>query len=112
MRFTGPGISERSSLLSLRDLLRQVVQEGTHFGIGVFGLADLAACVHNGRMVAPAQVAADFFEAVFGQISRQVHTNLARLGNTLAPLFALQIGKTNIEMTRYNLGNIRNTYML
>jgi hypothetical protein len=43
-------------------------------------------------------VAADFFEAVFGQASGQVHADLAGLGDALTAFLALQIGQANVKM--------------
>ncbi len=59
-------IVEYLRLRRLRDLFCQLVQYSVHLRVGGFGLADLAAGVHNSSMVAAAQMTANFFEAVLG----------------------------------------------
>ena len=58
------------SFRDLRDLFCQFGQQCVHLWVGALSLANLAAGVHNGCMVSPAQVATNLFEAVLGQISR------------------------------------------
>lgn len=58
------------SCWDLCDLFGQFSQQCMHLGIASLGLANLAAGVHNSRMVPAAQMSTDFFEAVFRQISR------------------------------------------
>ena len=84
-------ISGQLSILGLCNLFCQLVQQSIHFWIVVLGLIYFAACVHNGSMVASAQMTADFFEAVPGKVPRQIHTNLTWFGDALAASLALQI---------------------
>jgi hypothetical protein len=56
-------------------------------------------------------MASDFLEAVPGQISGQMHTNLTWGSNALAAFFALQINESDIEMPRYNIDNISDAYI-
>ena len=100
-----------SGLWSLCDSFCQFPQEGVHLGVGAFDILYLAAGVHNGGMVSAAQMAANFLEAVLGQISGQVHANLAGLSNTLTAFLALQIGKSDVKMVGYRFDNICDAYM-
>lgn len=68
LSLTRPKISGRLSLLGLHDLFCQIIEQSVHFWIGFFGLTDFMTGVHDSRMIPSAQVASDFFEAVFRQI--------------------------------------------
>jgi hypothetical protein len=59
----------------------------------VFFLAYLMAGIHNYCVIPAAEVASDFLEAVAGQITCQVHANLAGFSDALAAFFTLQIHK-------------------
>ena len=52
----------------LCDLFCQIVEQGAHFRIILFGLVDFVTGMHNRRMVSTTEMAADFFETVFGQV--------------------------------------------
>ena len=43
-------------------------------------------------MVSSAEVSADFFKAVFCEVSSEVHTDLSGQCDALASFFALQVG--------------------
>ncbi len=67
--------------------------------------------MHNSCVVASAEVPSDLLEAVPGQISGQIHTNLTGCSNALAAFFALQINKPGVEMPSHDIDNIRDAYI-
>ena len=73
-------------------------QQRVHFRVRLLGVADLGAGVHDGGVVASAQVSADFFEAVLGEVAGQIHADLTRLGDALAPPLTLEIRQTDVEV--------------
>jgi len=70
-----------------------------------------AAAVYNSCVVASAKVSSNFLEAVPGQISGQIHTNLTWCNNALVTFFALQISKSDVEMPGYDIDNISDAYI-
>ncbi len=52
--------------------------------------------VHDGGVVAAAEVAADFLEAVAGFLASEVHADLAREGDGFVAFFGLQIGEADV----------------
>ena len=59
--------------------------------IGAAECFNRAVGMEHGRMVSPAKVTADFFEAVASEIAGQVHAYLAGEGNRTTALLALKI---------------------
>ena len=82
-----------------------------HWGVGFFSSCYLAAGLHNGGVVASSEMAADFLKAVSGQVSGQIHTYLARFGDALTSLFALQVCKAHVEMVGNDVDDVCYTYV-
>ena len=61
-------------------------------------------------MVSSAEVTADFFEAVFCEVSRQVHTDLSGQRDALASFFALQVGQADVKIIGYDTYNFGDGY--
>src|SRR5688572_24337723 len=61
---------------------------------------DRADGVEHGRVIPPAEVAADFFEAVARVLARQEHADLPREGDALVPLLRLEVGEADVVVLR------------
>ena len=63
-------------------------------------------------MVSSAEMAANLFEAVAGQVPGQIHTDLPRKRDRLAAFFALQISESDAIIISDSLNNVGNADML
>src|SRR5205085_2496580 len=92
---TSDGVNDRF-LLIFRALPRQLAVQVIHllrnlavaFAVAIHG----ADGVQDGGVIAAAEVAADFFQAVARVPTRQVHADLSREGDALVATLALEIG--------------------
>ena len=100
-----------SGVAGLGNVSGQLVKNGTHLGVGLSQVLDFTAGVHNGSVVPAAKVAADFLQTVLCEMPGQIHTNLSRLGDTLAAFFALQVRKADIEVACHDVGNVADSYV-
>ena len=73
-------------------LLGEMLNGGAEGGVGLAEALDCPVGVENGAMVSAAEVAADFFQAVPGEASRQVHADLAGEADGFATFSALHGG--------------------
>src|SRR6059036_2453697 len=83
--------------LSSGDLTLQALQSGCERGIRLFSLGDLLTGVNDRGMVLPAELASDLWERGVGKLPAQVHRDLARMDQRLAPSSRFELGDLDVE---------------
>src|SRR6476659_3879519 len=91
---------------STRQLTLQIIQLLGDFPIALAVVVDGSDGVKDGRVIAAAEVAADFFEAIARVTARQIHADLAGEGNALVATFALKIRQANVVVLRYRIQDL------
>ncbi len=89
----------------------QFVEHGVGFGVCEVSVFNLATCVHYSCMVSSSEVSADFFEAVFCQVSCEVHAYLPWFCDALTSFFALEVGESDVEVVSDDFYYVRNADM-
>ena len=70
--------THRIALSFLLQIEKKVLDGGSEGGVGVGQARDAILRIHDGGVVASAEVAADFLEGVAGEFPCEVHADLAR----------------------------------
>jgi len=68
--------------------------------------------VQDGGMVSSTEVSTDFLEAVFSEVSSEVHTDLSGQGDALAPFFTLEVRQADVEVICDGVNNLSDCYIL
>jgi hypothetical protein len=87
----------------LRQACHQAINQATNVFVVITELVDVTISVKNCGMIATSEIPTDFFQAVAGKITGQIHAYLARKGNAATATSALQVAQTNIKMIGYRL---------
>lgn len=93
-------------LLALGKPAGEVIDARANLFIGFIYFFDFCAGVKDGGMVPSAQVAADFLQTVSGELPSEIHADLARQGDALTSLLALEVCDADVKFAADGFNNV------
>ena len=92
----GLGLAQARLANSRRELALDVGDLAVHLGVLLHVGVDGADGMQDGGVVAAAEVAADFFQAIARVLAGEEHADLAREGDGFVAFFALEVRQADV----------------